>query len=209
MQTGSVGRGAQGWPPARLAGGGSRFEACRPDLLDPNQVNQQALMKVEIEIRKSRFAPAHLGHGDVVVAGMLAFARMLVLRRVRTVYVRVVPVAVQPLGVEVHAPRTADMAIGVHVHVQAAELNGKEAHTCGDRRRVSQIAHGENCITPSVAGRRCGRQMPVAPRVRTMPSIVIISALAAMRMPTEINWERKISARNSERTESMRANNSA
>ena len=99
-------------------------------------------MKVEIDIRKSRFTPAHFGHGDVVVAGMLAFARMLVLRRARTVHVRVVSVAVQPLGVDMHAPRTADMAVGVHVHVQAAELNGKEARACCGRRRVSQMAHG-------------------------------------------------------------------
>lgn len=99
-------------------------------------------MKVEIEIRESGLAAAHLCHGDVVVAGVLAFARMLVLRRTRTVHVRAVSVAVQHLGVEMHAPRTADMAVDVHVHVQAAELNGKEAYACGDRRRVSQMAHG-------------------------------------------------------------------
>ena len=110
-------------------------------------------MKVEIEIRKSRFTPAHFGHGDVVVAGMLAFARMLVLRRARTVHVRVVSVAVQPLGVEMHAPRTADMAVGVHVHVQAAELNGKEAHACSDHDRVLETAHGKIVSLPWGAGR--------------------------------------------------------
>ena len=142
MQTGSVGRGAQGWPPPRFAGYRPWLGECRPELLDPNQVNQQALMKVEIEIRESRFAPAHFGYGDVVIACVLAFARMFVLRCVWMVHMRVVPVAVQPLGVEMHAPRTADMAVGAHVHVQAAELNGKEAYACGDRRRVSQMAHG-------------------------------------------------------------------
>ena len=209
MQTGSVGRGAQGWPPARLAGGGSRFEASWPNLLDSNQVYQQALMKVEIEIRESRLAPAHLGHGDVVVSGMLSFARMLVLRRVRMVHMRVVSVAVKQLRVEMDAPGLADVSIGVHMHVQAAELHGQEAHARSSRNRVSQLAHGENCITLSGVGWCYGRQIPAAPRLRTMPSIVIISALAATRIPTEINWERKISARKSERTESIRANNSA
>ena len=153
LQTGSVGRGAEGWPPAGFAGGGSRFEACWPDLLDLNQANQQTLMKVQIEIRESRFAPAHLGHRDVVIAGVLALARMLVVMRIRTVRVSVVSVAVQHLGMQVHAPRATDIAVGIHVHVETAELNGKEAHACGDHDRVLETAHGKIVSLPWGAGR--------------------------------------------------------
>ena len=156
MQTGSVRRGAQGWPPARFAVCRPRLGESRLELLDPNQVNQQALMKVQIEIRESSFAAAHLGYGDVVVAGVLAFARMLVLRRVRSVHMRVVSVAVKQLRVEMDTPRFADVSVGVHMHVQAAELHGQEAYARSDRNRVSQMAHGKNCITPSGVGWRWG-----------------------------------------------------
>ena len=132
MQTGRGGRGAQGWPPARLADCGARFEACRTDLFDPDQAYQQALVQVEIEIRERRFAPAHLGHGNVVVPGMLLFTRMLVIKRTGVVHMRVFSVAVEQLSVEMDTPRSADVAIGVHVHVQAAELYGQKAHTCDE-----------------------------------------------------------------------------
>lgn len=156
MQTGSVGRGAQGWPPARFAVCRPRLGECRLEPLDPNQINQQTLMQVEIDIRESRLAPAHLGHGNVVVSGVLAFARMLVLRRVRMVHMRVVSVAVKQLRVEMDAPGLTDVSIGVHMHVQAAELHGQEAHARSDRNRVSQMAHGKNCITSSGVGWRWG-----------------------------------------------------
>ena len=158
MKSGDGGRGAQRWPPARFAGCSAGFEACRADLPDSNQVDQQALVQVEIDICEGRFAAAHLGHGDIVVPGMFLFARMLVIKRTRMVHMRVFSVAVEQLSVEMDNPRTADVAIGVHMHVQAAELYGQEAHTCNDRHRVSQSAHGENCITPKAtsAVRRVG-----------------------------------------------------
>lgn len=148
MKSGDGGRSAQRWPPARFASCGAGFEACRPDLVASNQADQQALVQVEIEICEGRFAAAHLGHGDIVVPGMFLFARMLVIKRIRMVHMCVFSVAVEQLSVKMDTPRTADVAVGVHMHVQAAELNGQEAHTCNDRYRVSQTAHGENCITP-------------------------------------------------------------
>ena len=154
MKSGDVGRSAQRGPPARFAGCVARFGAGWPDPVDLNQVDQQALVQVEIEICEGRFAAAHLGHGDVVVPGMFLLARMLVIKRIRMVHMCVFSVAVEQLSVEMDTPRTAHVAIGVHVHVQAAELYGQEAHTCNDRHRVSRTAHGENCITPF--GRRQG-----------------------------------------------------
>ncbi len=149
MKSGDVGRSAQRWPPARFTGSRSRFGLRQPNLRDLKLVNQQDLLQVEIDIRESRFAPAHLGHGNFAVSGMILFARMVVLRRVRMVHVHFVAVTVEQVGVEMGAAGAADVAIGIHMHVQAAELNGQEAHACGDQQRVPETMHGENCITPS------------------------------------------------------------
>ncbi|MYF71331.1 MAG: hypothetical protein F4181_15850 [Proteobacteria bacterium] len=86
---------------------------------------------------------------------MLAFARMLVLRRVWMVHMRIVSVAVKQLRVEMDAPGLADVSIGVHMHVQAAELHGQEAHARGDRNRVSQMAHGK-IVSPHPASGGAG-----------------------------------------------------
>lgn len=159
MQIGSVGRGAQGRPPARFAGYRPGFGARRPNLIQLNPADQQAVVQVEIEIRKFPLAGAHLGHGDVVVAVMFALIRMLVsvrmvepvrmamLDRGRAVHMGGVAVAMKPLGVEMHTLRGADVAIRVHMHVEAAELHGQEAYARGDQYRGSHIEHGENCIT--------------------------------------------------------------
>ena len=172
MQTGRGGRGAQGRPPARLSCCGAGFEACRSDLFDPNQAYQQTLVQIEIGNCERRLAAAHLGHGNVVVPGMLLFTRMLVIKRTGMVHMRVFSVAVEQLSVEMDTPRSADVAIGVHMHVQAAELYGQKAHTCEDRHGISPTAHGEKCITPAggwswqpVGGFRdgvCGQHSPDA-----------------------------------------------
>ena len=114
-------------------------------------------MKIEIEVGERRFATAHLGLGNIVVPGMFPFARMLVLKRVVVVHMRFVAVAVQHLRVEVHASWAADIAGGVHMHVQAAYLHRQEAHAKGDRHRKSHKAHGENCIT---AASECPPETP-------------------------------------------------
>ncbi len=149
MKSGDGGRSAQRWPPARFASCRPRFGLRQPNLRDLKLVDQQDLLQVEIDIRESRFATTHLGHGNFAVSGMILFARMLVLRRVRMVHVHFVAVTVEQVGVEMGAAGDADVAFGVHMHVQAAELNGQEAHACGDQQRVPETVHGENCITPS------------------------------------------------------------
>ena len=177
MKSGDGGRSAQRRPPARFAGCGAGFKACRPDLLDSNLVDQQALVQVEIEICERRFAAAHLGYGDIVVPGMFLSARMLVLRRVRMVHVRFVAVAVEQLDVEMGTTRAADVAVGVHVHVQAAELHGQQAHACNDGHRVSETTHGENCIT--AFGQRQGHSQEAAARLRPLPCPRMASSYAA------------------------------
>jgi len=39
---------------------------------------------------------------------------------------------VKQRNVQIDALHTADVAIGVHMHVQAAELYGQKAHACDD-----------------------------------------------------------------------------
>ena len=123
----------------------------RPNLFDLNPGDQQATMRDEIEIREIPFAGAHLRHGNVVVAGMFRVARMFVIVRMqvigraRAVDIGYISVAVKHWGVEMYASRSADIAVSVHMHVEAAELNGKEAHASGDKRRGSQTAHSQNC----------------------------------------------------------------
>ena len=104
-------------------------------------------MQVKIVIREFPLAGAHLGHGDVAVAGMSTVARMFVLNRVRTVHVRVISVAVEPLSVEMDALGTADVAIGIDVHVQTAELYPEETQASGQQNGRLEPAHLPDCST--------------------------------------------------------------
>ena len=95
-------------------------------------MDRQRQVQVKGEVREFGLSAAHLDHGDVVVSGVFRIARMLVVGRAREVHMSVATVTVKQRNVQIDALHTADVAIGVHMHVQAAELYGQKAHACDD-----------------------------------------------------------------------------
>ena len=81
--------------------------------------------------QKFRCTGAELDDGEVFVAGMVCVSAVALTTSVFAMMMRRVAVAMSALAVNMCALRSANIAPGIDVHVQSAQLHGEQAETSG------------------------------------------------------------------------------
>ena len=121
---------AQRRSPAHITHDGSWYGSDRQYLSSRPQDRKQAESEPDEEHQQLRHAGIKLDDRHVLVAVMILTAGMLV-TIIRASEMRVRPVTLGALAVHMRALRRADIAMGIDVHMQAAQLQGDEAQTRG------------------------------------------------------------------------------